>query len=588
MRFIIPPTYLKLLLLLCTYISTYTLYAQEQEIDSLAQYSYEELDDLYLKHLYDESGKARIYADKLFLNAKKSNNQNDLFEANRRYAVLEKNQGNYQKALDYLSIAKNIATKELKNKSLETLCVFLEGQFSYQHGKYEEAFEYYNKAYDFYNRNNEYMTYMVSHNIALVKNVLGDQKGALKILLKNYNDFKAASEEERNYNFNRYSFSNTLMALSDTYLKYALKENITNRSLLDSADIYINLGLKESKRINDDLGYTSFLTGQGILAHERGNQQEALSKLATAEIRAISEKNKTQYPSIYYYTGMSYKSQNDYDNAIKFLRKVDSVSQKNAINYPLLDKTYHTLINLYNKKGDKENALKYWSAFEENNRINEHVSKNVKDAIHRDYDIKELETLIDQLASSKKANYNAALVIIITLLLLFLIYFFYSKNKQLQNKIKFDKLLTELESKKEEIPITQEKGKSTLTIDEEKVQQILAALAKFEDKKQFLDVNCDLAFVAKKVKTNKAYLSKVIHSEKQQKFIQYITNLRINYALEKLKEDKLFRSYDIKSIASELGFKSPDSFSRAFKNKTGIYPSYYIKNINKINTSEEI
>ncbi|WP_046755024.1 helix-turn-helix domain-containing protein, partial [Kordia jejudonensis] len=59
-------------------------------------------------------------------------------------------------------------------------------------------------------------------------------------------------------------------------------------------------------------------------------------------------------------------------------------------------------------------------------------------------------------------------------------------------------------------------------------------------------------------------------------------------ALEKLKEDKLFRSYDIKSIASELGFKSPDSFSRAFKNKTGIYPSYYIKNINKINSSESI
>jgi AraC-like DNA-binding protein len=114
----------------------------------------------------------------------------------------------------------------------------------------------------------------------------------------------------------------------------------------------------------------------------------------------------------------------------------------------------------------------------------------------------------------------------------------------------------------------------------------LNALEKFEQKKQYLDLNCDLAFVAKKAKTNKAYLSKVVHAEKQQNFIQYITSLRINYALEKLEEDKLFRSYDIKSIAAELGFKSPDSFSRAFKNKTGIYPSYYIKNINKIKASK--
>lgn len=86
-----------------------------------------------------------------------------------------------------------------------------------------------------------------------------------------------------------------------------------------------------------------------------------------------------------------------------------------------------------------------------------------------------------------------------------------------------------------------------------------------------------MAFVAEKVKTNKAYLSKVIHSEKQQKIIQYITNFRTDYVLEKLKEDKVFRSYDIESIATELGFKSSDSFSRVFKNKTGNYSSYYKK-----------
>jgi hypothetical protein len=136
MRFTIPSTFLKLVLLFCMYTSTFSLHSQEQEIDSLAKYSDEDLGNLYSKYLYDESGKAKIYADKLFENAKKSNDQKKLFQAYRKYAVLEKNQGNYQEALNYLEIAENIATKELKNQSLEILCVFLKGQFNYEYGKY--------------------------------------------------------------------------------------------------------------------------------------------------------------------------------------------------------------------------------------------------------------------------------------------------------------------------------------------------------------------------------------------------------------------------------------------------------------------
>ena len=106
--------------------------------------------------------------------------------------------------------------------------------------------------------------------------------------------------------------------------------------------------------------------------------------------------------------------------------------------------------------------------------------------------------------------------------------------------------------------------------------QILEALSHFEQKKQFLNVNCDLTYLAKKVKTNKAYLSKVIHEEKQQKFIQYITTLRIDYALKQLQEDSVLRSYTISAIATELGFRSAGTFTKAFKEKTGLLPSYYI------------
>ncbi|MEM6687757.1 MAG: helix-turn-helix domain-containing protein, partial [Bacteroidota bacterium] len=68
---------------------------------------------------------------------------------------------------------------------------------------------------------------------------------------------------------------------------------------------------------------------------------------------------------------------------------------------------------------------------------------------------------------------------------------------------------------------------------------------------------------------------------KQKKFIQYITDLRIDYALEKLANDKKFRAYNIKSIAAELGYNSAESFSKDFKRRTKLYPSYYIKKINE-------
>lgn len=591
MRFIIPPTYLRLLLLFCIYTSTHKFYAQEQAVDSLAKYSDKDLYRLSLEYLYDKSNESFTYANKLFDNAQNKDDKATLFQAYKLYGILENEKGNHEKAFEYIDVARGIAIKSLKNKKLEALAIFMKGKFFYDYGKYEEAFEHYKTAYDYYKDSNKRMSYIISYNTALIKNILGDQKGALKILSKNYNDYKASSEDERKTNFTSHSYSNILIALGDTYLKYSNDEKDLRNRFLDSARTYNRIGLKETEFIKENNAYIYFLAQKGIISYEEEKYKQAILEFSIAESKAIAQNDIGNLSSIYYYTGVSHKNLNQEEEAIKFLKKTDSLAKKNTKNYLLLDRTYYALTDIFSKRGDGDNTLKYWELYNKNNKTNEHVSKNVKNAI-RDYDIEKLEEQIKKLIAAKKEeekNYSKALIIIFILGLILIIYLIYSRRKQRHNEARFTKLLKELETnKKEESPIQLKKVKPTLTIDEEKVQQILIALDKFEQKKQFLDVNCDLAFVAKKVKTNKAYLSKVIHSEKQQKFIKYITDLRINYALEKLKEDKLFRSYDIKSIASELGFKSPDSFSRAFKNKTGIYPSYYIKNINKINDLEDI
>jgi len=593
MRFIIPPIYLRPLLLFCIYFSTQNFYAQElAAIDSLAKYSDEEIVNKYYKFLYDDIHKAAIYSDQLFKNAVSRNNQQQLHEAFKRKAILESKFGNYEKAHKYIDQAKKIAIEELKDSFLEVSCVYFKGKIFYEFGKYEEAFEHYTTALEFYNTNNKFMANVTSHAIALIKNELGDQKGAIRILKKNYKSYEEANEEGIK-NSNHDLQINTLLAICDTYIRFAIDNDdlIEKKIYLDSALTYNKIGLKKANKTNDTNMASLFVAEKGIINTELGNYEEALKLINTSTEVIIKEGIEGWLSPLFYYKGLTYHKLGNDNEAIRFLKKSDSVSKKNAVNYPILQRTYYLLSTIYKERNDTENTSKYLGLYMENDQINERITATVRSDIHENYDIRKLNNELKKLNytnEENKANYNTALIIIFILAFLFLMYWFYNKKREQQNKVKFDKLLRDIETKKEVTLIEKEKPKSSLTIDEEKVQQILSALDKFEQKKLFLDVNCDLAFVAKKVKTNKAYLSKVIHSEKQQKFIQYITNLRITYALEKLKEDKLFRSYDIKSIASELGFKSPDSFSRAFKNKTGIYPSYYIKYINKINNSEEI
>ena len=76
-------------------------------------------------------------------------------------------------------------------------------------------------------------------------------------------------------------------------------------------------------------------------------------------------------------------------------------------------------------------------------------------------------------------------------------------------------------------------------------------------------------------------MSIVINQTYNKSVVQYINDLRIEYVILKLKEDQKFRKYTIKAIAIEIGFNTDQAFSKAFHKKTGIFPSSFIKELNK-------
>ncbi len=152
-------------------------------------------------------------------------------------------------------------------------------------------------------------------------------------------------------------------------------------------------------------------------------------------------------------------------------------------------------------------------------------------------------------------------------------FIFYSKNQ------KYKKRFKELIEKNKTINSIKKKDDVNLPL--KTVNIILEGLEKFEKEKLFLKQNITLKDLAKKLKTNSSYLSKVVNKYKNKKFTTYVNELRIQYAIKELTNNAELRLYTIEAIAESMGFNNAESFALAFRKITGLYPSYFIKQLNK-------
>ncbi len=289
-----------------------------------------------------------------------------------------------------------------------------------------------------------------------------------------------------------------------------------------------------------------------------------------------------------------------YQESIRLLTDSLSNLEKSDYNSDELSRCYKLLGKAYNKIGNHEQSNIYYEkhilSLSVLNNKNAKANHEISDKSKTNY-----ENAIQSLEKQKKKQKNSLTFLTISLtilgvaLIIFLIILIRSKKK---NQAKFKNLLQRIESyeqkmeasrlEKKNTPTlisvidTKDSTLSTVTTPEVEINQntfdhIIEGLKKLEEQEFYLKKECNLYNVAKKIKTNTSYLSKTINSHFQKNFNTYINDLRINYAIVRLKNDAKFRSYSIKSIAHELGYKSADSFSKYFKIHTGLLPSFYIK-----------
>jgi len=97
------------------------------------------------------------------------------------------------------------------------------------------------------------------------------------------------------------------------------------------------------------------------------------------------------------------------------------------------------------------------------------------------------------------------------------------------------------------------------------------------EKENYKNDHLTIDKVAKKLRTNRTYLSESINTHYNMNFSRWLNEIRIKESRKLLSSEK-YDKYSIEGIANMVGFSSISSFNSNFKMITGITPSFFRKN----------
>jgi AraC-like DNA-binding protein len=206
--------------------------------------------------------------------------------------------------------------------------------------------------------------------------------------------------------------------------------------------------------------------------------------------------------------------------------------------------------------------------------LNTEIKKKDEETLNTVYNLINKEYQTNYL--KKKRTFTNRLYLSIGLFILFscvcglFLYKKYSYKKRLEEIVNYlevtnKKILSKLDvlSKRNSIPVETER-------------LLLNKLKKFESTSKFTNKDISLAVLAGQFDTNTKYLSEIINKHYHVNFNTYINKLRINFIIEKLKDEPNFCNYKISYLAEISGFASHSSFTTVFKSICGISPITFI------------
>lgn len=573
------------------------------------------INDSIKKYLYENPQKAKKYSHKLLTSLKNSGQTKEIVFAYCTLADLCGALSEKDSVFYYFDKAIQMSSND---KDFELVVKVNKGNYLFNQFDFEGALNIYDEVLAICQETNDDKTY----NYILIKKAsilfeLEKYDEALDIYKKNLSD----------KDLNETRLLDVKLGLVKSYIK--LKQP-------DSAYIYINKSLEECRRNNLKEHEIHFLKQLGLYYIDKGKLNEAEKAMQKAVKIALITKNINVIAPIQIDVSKIFTLKKDYNKAIVTL--LEMIDSKDIALMPIeyLSEIYYLTAENYKLLGDTDKSNYYFQLFIEKSKKIGQKKIDTIDHLHK-IDISELQNREASLINQKWGLFLIVLILFGVILLVYI----NKRGVEKQNQLKFDELLFKIknyeeetknvqssvnnesiissleeiedvfeETSKEEVEIegvgfenesvellndiesideeqydedlSVQNNNSSFNIKDETVAEILEKLIKLEEKRQFLRQDFTLHNVAKKLKTNTAYLSKIINSELGKSFSTYANELRINYIILELKNNAKLRSYSINAIAEEIGYKSPESFTKYFKAATGISPSVYIKKINEI------
>lgn len=460
-------------------------------------------------------------------------NQKVLLNAYNRLFWIKKNQGEYNKAFNYLLEKKKVIEKLSKKDSY-------------------------------------YIIHKLSaeNNLAGIKAILGLHKETISILKKTNADLKNVKSGDKFLsNHLKILQSSNLNLIGDSYYLLA-KKSLNN--YLDSAAVYYKEAFNVAQTFNPlhENSYELYKLRKVKIATKREHFKDALATINEIKSKANYTQELNFYKSVIYFNLKNSDSTLHFANNFLNYHKNTPNSKENKL--IILD----ILANEYNLLKKSDSAYKYSKlGLEELTLVNS--NKSEINNSHYQYNFDEIQKNNLAVINKKQNKFRLQLIFIIclsTVLITLIVIYFYRRRRKTSKE--FNTIIDEIQSS--EAP-----PKKDYNIDEDVEKSILYELENLEKSDLFLKSDFNINMLAKKLNTNSTYISYIINNTKQQNFKQYITELRINYLIEKLKTDKKYQTFTIQYLAEEIGYKNASAFTRAFKKQLGTTPSEYIKVLKK-------
>ena len=520
---------------------------------------------------YEENDiRAFVYLDQYIDYAKSKKNYSELFQAYKDAILFSADQ-----KMKYADSA-IAAAKQSGNKDLIGDAYLSKGAIYYfNHRKFQLALNEYLTAYEYLEDSKDKLPkYQNLYHIGVVKSYLGYYEEALEIFKECIAFFeiniKGDLHENIIYN-NTKGYLNSLHQAIICYQALGKKENVKKLLTIAAASTPKNKDFILEK--------SYFEKSKGVSDFSDKKYPDAIRDFGSALPGLMKVNDFTWISYVYFYKGESYRKLGKQELAIENYKKVDSIFNKHKFILPELRSNYEELITYYKKKGSPEDELYYTNQLLKVDSVISSDFKYLSTRIYKDYDTKQLLEVKENL--EKTNSYGFVLLVISGVVIVFLGFMiFYRLRKQKQIQEKYNKLLIKIEEDKianpETEPLKFDQTKN-VKLDQNIVEKLLKDISNFEANEKFLEKGLTLKKLAEYFKTNTSYLSQVINEYKGSNFSVYINVLRINYATQKIYNDKEWRKYSIEHIASASGFSNRQSFSNIFLEINGIRPVDFIK-----------